>query len=71
MNFPCNVGGADKVIRIILGIVLASLPLFVSLSGLWTAVALVLAVIALGTGFVGYCPLNQLFGLDTCGATGA
>lgn len=71
MNLPCNVGGADKVIRLVLGVGLASLPLFVSLSGLGTAVSLVLAVIALGTGFMGYCPLNQLFGLDTCGAAGA
>lgn len=69
MTFSCNVGGTDKAIRLVLGGVLVVLPLFVSLSATGIAVALVLAAIALATAFVGYCPVNQLVGLDTCGAT--
>lgn len=68
MVLPCNVGGADKTFRIVLGLALIALVLFVSMSTLWMVAALVVAIIALTTAFVGYCPLNRLLGIDTCKA---
>lgn len=66
MAIPCNVGGIDKTLRIVLGILLVAVGFFMDLSATWTIVAYVLAIIALLTALVNYCPLNQLFGIDTC-----
>ncbi len=66
MARPCNVGGADKTIRLLLGVVLIAVGLFADLGTTWTIVVYAAAVIALLTAFVGYCPLNALFGIDTC-----
>lgn len=66
MAIPCNVGGADKALRIGTGVALVAVGLFMDLSTTWTIAAYALAVIALLTALIGYCPLNQLFGLDTC-----
>lgn len=66
MALTCNVGGADKTIRIVLGIALLAVGLFAGLGTTWTIVAYAAAAIALLTAFAGYCPLNALFGVDTC-----
>lgn len=66
MALSCNVGGADKTTRLVLGILLIAVGLFANLGTTWTIVVYVVAVIALLTAFVGYCPLNALFGIDTC-----
>lgn len=66
MAFSCNVGGADKMTRIVLGIVLLAVGLFAGLGTTWTIVAYALAAIALLTAFVSYCPLNALLGINTC-----
>lgn len=36
-------------------------------TGVWAIVALVVAVIMLGTAAVGFCPLYALLGIDTIG----
>ncbi|MFZ5432742.1 MAG: YgaP family membrane protein [Calditrichota bacterium] len=55
-----NVGTADKVIRIIVGIVIiAAGLLFKSWWG-------VIGLIPLLTAFVGYCPLYAIIGVATC-----
>lgn len=66
MTLTRNVGGADKVIRIVVGIVLIALMLFADLNATWQIVAGVVAAIALVTAFVGFCPLNGLLGINTC-----
>lgn len=66
MALTCNVGGTDKAIRVVLGIALLALGFFAGLSTTWTIVAYAAAVIALLTALVGYCPLNTLFGINTC-----
>ncbi|NBB73377.1 MAG: DUF2892 domain-containing protein [Bacteroidetes bacterium] len=66
MALTCNVGGADKTTRFVLGIVLLAVGLFAGLSSTWTIAAYAAAAIALLTAFVGYCPLNTLLGIDTC-----
>lgn len=64
MRLPRNVGGGDKTFRIVLGIVLAMAAIFIE-STAWTVILLVVAAIALITAFIGYCPLNALFGINT------
>ena len=56
----CNVGKTDKVIRIVLGLMIAALGIaFRSWWGL-------LAIIPLGTALTGRCMLYFPFGLTTC-----
>ena len=64
----CNVGGVERPIRIIMGIVVIAVGAFGSLPPAATAIALVVGTIALVTGAIGYCPLWALLGLNTCPA---
>lgn len=69
MTISCNVGGLDKGIRIALGIILVGAGVYlesaVGVTG-WSVIAFIAALTAVITAFVGYCPLNQLMGLNTC-----
>lgn len=60
--FPGNEGMADRVVRVVLGLVLISL-VFV---GPQTPFGW-LGVILVATGAIGSCPLYRLFGLNTAG----
>jgi len=66
MAMSCNVGGADKVVRIVVGIALLILAVFSPIDTVWRVLAGVLAAIALVTALIGFCPLNSLLGIDTC-----
>jgi len=61
MHFTTNVGSADRVIRIILGIVLIALTLTGTI-GLWGWIG----VVPLVTAFLKFCPAYAIFGLKTC-----
>ena len=64
----CNVGGVERAIRIVVGVMLMALAVF---GGMPTAAAWVLGVIgavATVTGAVGCCPAWTLFGINTCRA---
>ena len=56
-----NVGGVDKVLRIVAGVVLLALGLFGPL-GWWGLIGLVPLV----TGLMGNCPAYSLIGVNTC-----
>ena len=56
-----NVGGIDRVIRIVAGLALTILAATGAL-GLWAW----LGLIVLGTGVFGYCMPYQWLGLNTC-----
>ena len=56
-----NVGGIDRVLRIIIGIALISL-VFVGPQTPWGWIG----VIPLATALIGWCPLYSLFGIKTC-----
>jgi hypothetical protein len=60
-----NVGGADKVLRIIVGLALLSLVFFVEGNARWWGLV---GLVPLGTALMGYCPLYGIFGLKTCPA---
>jgi hypothetical protein len=62
----CNVGGIDRTGRIFLGIVLLAVGLAAPVEMTWRIVAVVIAVIALVTGIVRFCPANWFFGINTC-----
>ncbi|HZF77788.1 MAG TPA: DUF2892 domain-containing protein [Acetobacteraceae bacterium] len=57
----CNVGGADKWLRILVGIALLALGLFGPI-GWWG----LLGLVPLLTGMAGNCPVYSVLGLNTC-----
>ena len=61
-----NMGGADRVVRIIIAAVIAGLFFGKIITGTLGIVLLVLAGIFLLTSFVSFCPLYLPFGLSTC-----
>ncbi|MGL5632505.1 MAG: YgaP family membrane protein [Azovibrio sp.] len=56
-----NVGGIDKILRIVVG---AALIIWVVALGgpIWAWIG----VVPLATGLIGWCPLYPLFGMNTC-----
>lgn len=66
MKLSFNVGGWDRTGRLILGVVLIALAYFDVLTGTAAIIAYVVAAIALVTGLVRFCPVNALFGINTC-----
>jgi len=56
-----NVGGIDRILRIVLGLVLIGLTLNGSI-GVWGW----LGLIPLATAAIGFCPLYTLIGISSC-----
>ncbi|HWU84163.1 MAG TPA: DUF2892 domain-containing protein [Rhodocyclaceae bacterium] len=56
-----NVGGIDRILRIVVGAVLIGLTLAGSI-GVWGWVG----VVPLATGLIGFCPLYRVFGFSSC-----
>ena len=61
-----NVGGIERPIRIVFGIVLLGVGAFAGLPVAATTVLLVVGTIALVTGAISYCPVWALLGFNTC-----
>jgi hypothetical protein len=62
--FTLNVGGVDRVVRIVLGLVLIVLGFFFLAGTLGTIVGII-GFIPVLTGLIGWCPLYALFKLNT------
>ena len=62
----CNVGGMDRTFRVMLGIMLLLVGLAAPIEMTWRVVALVIAAIALVTATVRFCPVNAIFGINSC-----
>ncbi|HMN20628.1 MAG TPA: DUF2892 domain-containing protein [Ottowia sp.] len=56
-----NIGGIDRILRIIVGLVLIGLAATGTV-GLWGWIG----VVPLVTGLVGTCPAYKLLGMNTC-----
>lgn len=56
-----NVGGLDRILRIVVGLVLIGLAVTGTV-GLWGYIG----VVPLLTGLIGWCPAYLPFGLKTC-----
>lgn len=55
-----NVGGIDRVIRVLVGLALTGFALFGGPAWAW------IGVVPLATGLIGICPAYSLFGIKTC-----
>jgi hypothetical protein len=64
-----NESTADRIVRIVLGVILAALAITGVATGALAIVAWVVAAIALVTGVVGFCPLYAIFRVSTKSAT--
>ena len=60
-----NMGGIDRIIRLILAIVVLVLYLTGNISGTLAIILGILAVIFFLTSLVGFCPLYVLFNIST------
>jgi hypothetical protein len=56
-----NVGGIDRVLRIVVGVALIALA-FTGTVGMWGYIG----VVPLLTGLIGWCPAYLPFGFKTC-----
>ena len=56
-----NVGGLDRILRIVIGLALIALTLTGTI-GLWGWIG----VVPLATAALGFCPLYRVLGLNTC-----
>ena len=55
-----NVGGADKILRIVAGIALLAWAVFGGPVWAW------IGIVPLATGLLGWCPAYTMLGLHTC-----
>jgi hypothetical protein len=55
-----NVGGIDKILRIVVGLALIAWALLGGPVWAWVG------VVPLATGAIGWCPAYNLFGMNTC-----
>ncbi|HPT49381.1 MAG TPA: DUF2892 domain-containing protein [Accumulibacter sp.] len=56
-----NVGGLDKILRIVIGIALVALAI-TGVIGVWGWIG----VVPLLTGLIGKCPAYSIFGISSC-----
>lgn len=61
-----NMGGADRIIRIIAAIIIVTLFWRGEISGVLGYILLALAAIFVLTSLVNICPLYNLIGIKTC-----
>ena len=62
-----NVGGIDKVLRIVVGLALLSLVFVLPEPTRWWGLV---GLVPLLTGFMNFCPLYSIIGVSTCPASG-
>jgi hypothetical protein len=60
-SMKLNVGGTDRIVRIVAGLALIGLTLTGNI-GVWGW----LGVVPLATGAIGWCPPYAIFGINTC-----
>ena len=60
-----NMGTVDRTLRVVVAVVLAVLYFQGVISGTLGIVALIMAVIFVGTSFVSFCPLYLPLGIST------
>ena len=59
-------GGADRIIRLIIAAVIAFLYFNATINGILGIVLLIVAVVFALTSFVSICPLYSILGFNTC-----
>lgn len=61
-----NMGGTDRIIRLVVAAVLGYLYFSGTVAGTLGIVLAVVAAVFVLTSLVGFCPLYTLFGMSTC-----
>lgn len=61
-----NMGGTDRLLRLIIAAVVVALYFFGVIEGTLGFVLLILSAIFVLTSFVSFCPLYTPFGINTC-----
>ena len=61
-----NVGNLDRILRIVIGVVLAALYLYGTVTGALGVVLLIAGVVLLLTALFKFCPIYRILGLNTC-----
>lgn len=61
-----NMGGTDRILRVILAIVFATLYLTETVNGTAGMIMGILSIVFLLTSLVSFCPLYVPFGIRTC-----
>lgn len=59
-----NVGGIDRILRIVAGLGLLSLLYFAEPPLKWLGL---IGIVLVVTGLLRFCPLYPMFGISTCG----
>jgi len=63
LTMKANVGGVDKILRIVVGLGLLSLILILQGNARWWGL---IGLVPLLTGLVNFCPLYSMIGVNTC-----
>lgn len=61
-----NVGMQDRVLRLSMGLFFIVLGLNVGIASMWGAIIILLGLIGLVTGAIGFCPLYKVLGFNGC-----
>ena len=61
MTFAKNMGGTDRIARLIIGALLVVLAITGTI-GVWGWIGIILVV----TAFINFCPIYRVFGIKTC-----
>lgn len=61
-----NMGGVDKMIRVILAVIAGILVYFEVVEDTLAYILLAVAAISVLTSLVGFCPMYGLLGIDSC-----
>ncbi|MEH6763337.1 MAG: DUF2892 domain-containing protein [Aequorivita antarctica] len=61
-----NMGGFDRILRLLIAAIVLALYYFEIIDGTLAIVLLVFSAIFVLTSFVSFCPLYIFFGINTC-----
>jgi len=61
-----NVGGVDRVVRLLAGLALIAVGAFGVVSAPWDMVAMGAGAVLALTSVISFCPLYALFGVNSC-----
>lgn len=61
-----NMGNTDKIVRVIIALVIATLFFTDVITGTLGIILMVLAGIFVLTSLINFCPLYSIFGVSTC-----
>jgi hypothetical protein len=60
-----NVGLTDKIIRVLVAVLIASLYFMGKIDGTLSIILLIIATIFIATSFISFCPIYSIFGLSS------